>query len=275
MTTERQGDYETRDVDYSLIHGETKEVFSRFVSALHLKNDARLLDVGGGYGSVFVNILEHEPQLAFSYDLLDSSLHQIKKAKTHIDNFLKGRQTKAIVNYMHQSAVAMDLPTGHYDVAVCKMFIHEISADKQQQLFKKIFSVIKPGGQLVLWAPDLDQHDHYFYKEVIRKKDELANFNNLAQNRHFLRNAELITLIEEAGFSSAEKLFDFDYDLHTSRRLKSEFNNNTALLKKWNDYILELAGQLSPELKKKLLVDVSENNIHIRFKRAVFKAVKA
>jgi len=275
MTADQQSDYDTRDVDYSLIHGETKEVFSKFVEALHLKTDSKFLDLGGGYGSVLVNVLEDDPQLSFYYDLLDSSLLQLKKAKKHIDNFLKNKKNTTTIKYIHQNAAKMNLPADTYDVIVCKMFIHEVPLHKKEKIFKKIYSILKPGGHVIFWNPDLNENDHSFYKNTIRKKDELAKFNNLVKNRHFLLNSELVTHLENAGFSDIEKLFDFNYDLHTSLRLKAEFHDKKEHLKAWNEYILTIAELLSPELKKNLLVDIKENNIHIRFKRAVFKAVKA
>lgn len=275
MTASRQNDYETRDVDYSLIHGETKEVFSRFVKALQLINGSKLLDLGGGYGSVFANILENEPKLSFQYDILDSSLRQIIKAQNQIAIFLKNKKNKITINYFHQNAGKMNLPSNYYDVVVCKMFIHEVPLHKKEQVFQKIYSVLKPGGHVVFWNPDLTEEDYHFYKETIRKKDELAKFGNLVKNRHFLLNSELVAHLKNAGFSGIEKLFDFNYDLHTSLRLKSEFHDKLENLKEWNDHILKISEHLTPGLKKNLLIDIKENNIHIRFKRAVFKAVKA
>ncbi len=275
MKVSQQSDYETRDVDYSLIHGETKDVFSKFVEALHLKTDSTLLDLGGGYGSVLVSILENDPLLAFNYHLLDSSQLQLKKAKKHINNFLKHNQNNATINYIHQNASKMSLPDNSYDVIVCKMFIHEIPLQKKELVFKKIYSALKPGGQVIFWNPDLNKNDHSFYKNTIRKKDELAKFTTLVKNRHFLLTTELVAHLKTAGFTDIKKLFDFNYDLHTSLRLKAEFHDNDEHLKEWNAYILKIAELLSPQLRKNLVLEVKENNIHIRFKRAVFKALKA
>ena len=274
MKVGEQSDYETRDVDYSLIHGETKEVFSKFVQALKLKTDSKLLDLGGGYGSLLLNILENSPRLSFNYDLLDSSELQLKKAKKYIDDFLKKGENMAVVSYIHQNAAQMSLPENIYDVIVCKMFVHEIPVHKKEIIFKKIFLALKPGGHVVFWNPDLNEDDYSFYINTIRKKDELAKFNALVEDRHFLLNSELITHLETAGFSNVEKLFGFNYDLHTSRMLQAEFNNKEDDLQQWNSYIIEIAGFLPPDLKKSLIIDVKENNIHLRFKRAVFKASK-
>jgi hypothetical protein len=127
---------------------------------------------------------------------------------------------------------------------------------------------------VLFWNPDLRSSDHEFFRKTIRKKDELARFTSLVKNRDFLMNAELVSHLREAGFTGVKKLFEFDYDLHTSLRLKSEFQNKTERLKKWHEYIHEIASLLSPGERKKMLVEVEDHNIHIRFRRSVFKAVK-
>jgi ubiquinone/menaquinone biosynthesis C-methylase UbiE len=270
----QKNDYDTRDVDYSLIHGESKEILAKFTKALGLKNGMRLLDVGGGYGSMLLAILENEPDVSFHYDLLDSSSGQIRKANRIISAFFNKGNYKVDVSFIHQNAVKIDLPSDQYDVIVCKMFIHEIPEAKKETVFRKMYAVLKPGGIVVFWNPDLDEADHHFYEHTIRKKDELANFERLVRNRHFLLNSDFVAHLRNAGFHSVEKLFDFDYDLHTSLRLKSEFNDKKEVLAEWHRYIHEISQLLTPEVKNNLVRKVSDDNIHIRFKRAVFKAVK-
>ncbi|MCD6066935.1 MAG: ubiE1 [Bacteroidetes bacterium] len=274
MTYAADNGYDKRDVDYSLIHHESKEVFTKFIRSMELQEGMKLLDIGGGYGSVFMNISDLYPELSFQYDLLDSSEKQLGKAKTAIASFLENKRSGAAVNYIHRDAVHLDLPADMYDIVVCKMFIHEIPEVNQALVHQQIFSVIKPGGCVLFWTADLDESDHAFYSETIRKKDELAGFHSFVANRHFLLNTQLETLLAGAGFGTIEKLFDFEYELHTSARLQSEFQGNVQTLTSWHDHILEAAGKLKPEEKKQMLIEVSSSNIHIRFKRAVFKALK-
>lgn len=271
---DQQSDYEKRNVDYTLIHGETKEVFSKFIEVLGLKTGSKLLDIGGGYGSVLLNILEKNPQLSFNYHLLENSLLQINKGKNYLENYVTNHGSKVNINYINQDASEINLPDNTYDIVICKMFIHEIPQHKKEEIFKKIYSLLKHGGDVIFWNPDLNENDFNFYVSTIRKKDELAKFDTLVANRHFILNSELIEYLENVGFSDIKKLFDFDYDLHTSLRLTSEFHDKNELLNEWNDYILKSAGLLPHDLRNSLIVDVSDHNVHIRFKRAVFKAKK-
>lgn len=267
-------DYQSRDVDFSIIHGETKEVYQKFINALNIKDGYKLLDLGGGYGSLLIHLQENEPQKSFQYDLADTSEGFINKAKNTIPDFLKTKKSSIIANFNLVDAIEMNLPDKYYDIVVCKMFIHEIPKETQSIIFNKLFSIIKLGGHVFFWSPDLNSENYSFYTKTIQKKDELANFNNLARERHFLLNSELISQLKIAGFSDIERLFNFDYNLNTSLRLKSEFHNNIDILKEWNTYILEIANLLDLELKNKMVVGKQEDNLHIRFQRAIYKVVK-
>lgn len=272
--TEQWSDYENRDVDYSQIHGETKEVLLKFIDALELQPGLKLLDVGGGYGSVLLSIFKNDPGIDFEYHLLDSSLRQVKKAQKHINDYLGNNQTKIQVSYIHQNATQLDLPAESYDVVVCKMFIHEIPKDKKGETLKRIFSVLKPGGAVYFWNPDLVAGDYDFYVNVIKKKDELAGFKALVKNRHFLLTAELEESLKQIGFHEIKKLFDFDYNLQTRLRLKAEFNDDIETLRAWNNYILHLAEKLDPSILSNILIEKNDDNIYLRFKRVVYKALK-
>ena len=266
--------YEKRDVDYSIIHSESKEVFKRFIESMNLRNGIKLLDIGGGYGSVFVNISDLYSDLNLQYDLLDSSEKQLQKAKSALGDFMKNKKTYSTINYILSDAIHINQLVDTYDIVVSKMFIHEIPEMSQADVIKQIFSVIKPGGCVLFWTADLQDYDRDFYDKTIRKKDELAGFDSLVANRHFLLNSQLETLLKDSGFTAIEKLFDFNYDLHTSLRLESEFHGNNDSLKNWHNHILDASKQLNPDAKKQMLVEVSDSNIHIRFKRAIFKAIK-
>ncbi len=266
--------YEKRDVDYSIIHSESKEVFKRFIESMNLRNGMKLLDIGGGYGSVFVNISDLYSDLNLQYDLLDSSEKQLQKAKSALGDFMKNKKTYSTINYILSDAMHINQLEDTYDIVVSKMFIHEIPEMSQADVIKQIFSIIKPGGCVLFWTADLQDYNRDFYDKTIRKKDELAGFDSLVANRHFLLNSHLETLLKEAGFTDIEKLFDFNYDLHTSLRLESEFHGNHDSLKTWHNHILDESKQLNPDAKKQMLVEVSDSNIHIRFKRAIFKAIK-
>ena len=274
MTNIEANDYEIRDVNYDIIHGETIENFKSLINILNIQPGEKMLDLGGGYGSVLEKIVQVKDVFPFHYDLLDGGQHQLNKGKQRHQKLLQTGRPGPEIRYLHQNAVELNLSANYYDVVLCKMFIHEIPEINKQKVFDNIYSVIKPGGRVVIWAPDLNNEDKDFYSKVIFQKDKLAGFESLLKNRHFSLSSEICTYLNNSGFKNAEKLHAFFYDLHTVNRLKEEFANDESKLLMWNDYILKLSKELSEENRKKMLISIQNTNIHLRFNRAIFKAVK-
>jgi len=274
MTEPIHNSYEVRNADYSIVHSESDADFNEFFAALDIKDGERVIDVGGGYGPIFTRLIEQRPALSFEYDLLDGGLFQLKKAEEKINVLLKKHQNSSSVRYIHQDAIQLDLHSGYYDLVICKMFLHEIPKQHKKDLIAKLYDVLKPGGRLIAWNPDLNDGDHAFFSSLIKKKDELAGFESMVQNRHFLLTSELADMMTEAGFSGFKKLLTFDYHLSTRNRLDEEFAGDKEKLREWNDYILSIAQQLDESTRQQLRISVSGDDIYINFKRGVFSLRK-
>jgi ubiquinone/menaquinone biosynthesis C-methylase UbiE len=262
--------YEIRNADYAVVHSESEIDFDQFIEALNIKDGEKVIDVGGGYGSIFMKLIERNPQINFEYDLLDGGLFQLKKGEDKISVLLEKYGNSSQVRYMHQDAVALNLLTNNYDLVICKMFLHEIPQRYKKQLISSLFAIVKPGGRVVVWNPDLEDNDYQFYTSVIKKKDELAGYESLVQNRHFLLNSDFCSLMEEAGFTCVEKLLTFDYHLHTVNRLNQEFSGDKQKLQEWNEYIMRIAQELDSSTRDSLKIKSLDDDIYINFKRSVF-----
>jgi ubiquinone/menaquinone biosynthesis C-methylase UbiE len=262
--------YEIRNADYAVVHSESETDFDQFIEALHIKDGEKVVDIGGGYGSIFMKLIERQPDVNFEYDLLDGGLFQLKKGEDKIRILLEKYGNSSQVRYMHQDAVALNLLTNNYDLVICKMFLHEIPQRYKKQLISSLFAIVKPGGRVVVWNPDLENNDYEFYTSVIKKKDELAGYESLVQNRHFLLNSDFCALMEDAGFTCLEKLLTFDYHLHTVNRLNQEFSGDEQKLQEWNTYIMQIADELDSSTRESLKIKSLDNDIYINFKRSVF-----
>jgi SAM-dependent methyltransferase len=274
MTRQISNAYEVRNANYSIVHSESDADFNEFFAMLDIRDGERVIDVGGGYGPIFTRLIEQQPSLRFEYDLLDGGLFQLKKAEERINLLLKKIGNNSAVRYLHQDATRLDLQSGYYDLVICKMFLHEIPKQHKKNLIAKLFDILKPGGRLIAWNPDLNDGDHGFFSSLIRKKDELAGFESMVQNRHFLLNSEMAEMMNEAGFSGFKKLLTFDYHLSTRNRLVEEFAGDNEKLREWNEYILTIAKQLDDNTRKQLRISVSGDDIYINFKRGVFSSRK-
>ena len=266
--------YEVRNANYAIVHSESEVDFNQFIDALAIIDGEKVIDIGGGYGPIFTRLINRYPGLTFSYDLLDGGSFQLKKSEEKIKVLLADKQNDSVVRYMHQDATQLDLPAEYYDLVICKMFFHEIPKKYKKELIKSLSAILKPGGRMVIWNPDLDENDYQFYTSVIKKKDELAGFESLVQNRHFLLNNDFHQLVDEAGFIDFKKLLTFDYHLSTKNRLDEEFSGDRLKLDTWNEYILQIAENLDNDTRERLNITVSGDDIYINFKRGVFSVQK-
>lgn len=262
--------YEVRNADYAIVHSESDEDFNQFLDALAIRDGERVIDVGGGYGSIFIRQIQRCPHLTFEYDLLDGGLFQLRKGQEKIDKVLAAAANSSVVRYLHQDATRLDLPTEYYDLVICKMFLHEIPSIYKNELIANLYRIVKPGGRIIVWNPDLNEDDHEFFTHVIKKKDELAGFESMVQNRHFLLNNDLCALMEAAGFIGFCKPLMFDYHLRTSHRLMEEFSGDREKLLAWNEYILKIADKLDSDTRNRLNIQISGDDIYINFKRGIF-----
>jgi ubiquinone/menaquinone biosynthesis C-methylase UbiE len=269
-----KNDYDARKVDYTLIHGETDEIYTKFISHLKLNTDVKLLDLGGGYGSLLLQITKNIPGVSFQYHLVDGSRKQIEKATDILSSDKLSGAENVVKTFIHKNAGRLLLPTNWFDHIICKMFIHEVPANQKTLMYKLLYEWLKPEGSVLFWMPELDEESYDLYTGIIKKKDELAGFKSLAENRHFQLNTAFVKQLNESGFNKVEKLFEFDYNLNTVLRLNQEFDNDEAKLLVLNNYILELASQFGEARMKQFDLRATGNNINLRFKRAVYRAVK-
>jgi ubiquinone/menaquinone biosynthesis C-methylase UbiE len=262
--------YEIRNADYAVVHNESEVDFDQFIEALAIKNGEKVIDVGGGYGSIFMRLIQRQRHINFEYDLLDGGLFQLKKAEEKISVLLERYDNQSEVRYLHQDATQLSLQANYYDMVICKMFFHEIPQPYKQKLIEDLFTIVKPGGRVVVWNPDLEANDYQFYTSVIKKKDELAGYESLVQNRHFLLNQDFCSLMKKAGFTHIQKVLTFDYHLHTINRLNEEFMGDKLKLQEWNNYIMKIAKELDGNTRQNLKIKSLDDNIYINFKRSVF-----
>ncbi|MEN2281653.1 class I SAM-dependent methyltransferase [Algoriphagus sp. SE2] len=266
-------DYKKRDVDFSLIHNESDEVYFKLIDLMAICDGQAFLDIGGGYGSFLYKLLNRIPDTRMKYYLWDSNKPFIAKAIRDYEK-CANKDSNIDVSFVHNNGLNISEDHSKFDVILCKMFIHEIPKSDKEKVFNNIYSLLKPGGRVYFWKPDLSEKNYDFYRRVIAKKDQLADFENLAKERDFLLNTELEAHLANSGFQEISKLFDFDYILHTDRRLVSEFRNETKKLLEWNDFVKKEHERLNQTGFTPIKEDKSINRITIDFKRIIYSALR-
>lgn len=121
--------------------------------AATIKPDAQnLLDIGSGAGNNTISIVRQRPGI--DCDLVDISLPMLEKAKERLSNEGTGH-----VRIYHGDFRELELSYSHYDLVIAAAVLHHLRDDKDwEDVFKKIYSVLKPGG--ALFISDMVSHEH-------------------------------------------------------------------------------------------------------------------
>jgi SAM-dependent methyltransferase len=268
-----RGGFDQRIVSYEAIHYIRKRDFDTLVRVIDPKDGDVILDAGAGYGAVTREVLLRHGTMDLDFHLLD--LSSVQRARS-IDELsrLFGEGRVNLMEFHQDSMVHPSCTADFFNTIVAKMSIHEVMKTQQADVFRQLYRILKPGGRFVIWDIVPTDEAQWFVRELLRKKDELAGFSYLADNRYFPTNGEWRDLFEQAGFVQVQKEADIPYKLQTSGRLEPEFHGDYRKLEAWNSHIRALTKQMSADVLTRLEYEDLGNNITVRFPKAIFSARK-
>lgn len=254
--------HDYRITDYSYIHSHKEEDFEAFLNTINPKDGDKILEVFCGYGETTQKLIVREKSQGISCEhyLCDASITQIDRAIQAL------KDEPSIVSIMQ--ADARELPCGDemFDIVVVKMGLHEINKESQTVAMQEIFRILKKGGKFVTWEiallDDLDQQR--IFREVIYRKNELAGFHEINQNRYFQTEDGLLNLFEATGFSSYEKVHDIWYLFESIRRKEEMVSVEKKL-------ILDSKGMLD-EADEKSLNDLATHRLE-EFNKSILEII--
>ncbi|MCK9631489.1 MAG: class I SAM-dependent methyltransferase [Methanoregula sp.] len=167
-----------------------------------------ILDIGAGTGLMSAYMLQKFPQAHLTLvDIAENMLEMARK------RFSGREDTRYIVSYYSRGDLG-----GPYDIACSALSIHHLSTEDKRELFKRIFSVLRPGGMFVN-ADQADGETPYFrvqyldywngfleagpmtgeqHAEILRRRDTLDKNEKLSDQLAWLR---------EAGFSDVDVVY--------------------------------------------------------------------
>ena len=266
--------YDTRVVTYEHITSFPEDTFEKMVEIVRPQEGQHILDVGAGYGPVTQAILKRFPQVKIHYYLLEKSPVQLGRAIEAISK-LRGEGTHD--GYFHFLNHPMDqstLPESSLDTIIGKMIIHEMPEEKQLPAVQEMCRILKPGGTFYLWQTILDDETVTFFRNLMRKKDELAGFYSMVQDRHFVTEETFYFLFEQAGFTAWKKEQEFDYHLNSRNRLASEFKNDESKLEEWHAYIQGMIEERGEAFARRIQFSINDGNLSLSLKQGIFSASK-
>ncbi len=244
MNTYRPGTFDSRIVKYEKVHQITDEQINALVKAVDLKQNQKVLDGCSGYGSVTKWLLENNPRDITStctFFLRDDSSVQIERAKENLKEY----------NRIEYSVGKIEFPSyeeDYFNTVVIKMGLHENPKDIQSKMVQEIFRILKPGGTFVVWEVYLNEKTQPIFSSFIKKKDELAGFDHLAEQRYLPRRDEVKSYIIDAGFVDFKENYIFNPILSTKVRL-SEFISRE----------LKESGKTEPD---EAMMKIAEERLH-------------
>ena len=139
---------------------------------------AHALDVGCGAGNYALSLLKTLPNL--NIDLNDLSQPMLERAEKRV-----GEATGGSVVKLPGDIRNLSLEGGRYDIIVAAATLHHLRDDGEwEQVFKKLYEALKPGGSL--WISDLIEHSHKDINALMwqRYGDYLAAYKDAAYRNH-------------------------------------------------------------------------------------------
>jgi ubiquinone/menaquinone biosynthesis C-methylase UbiE len=247
--------YDKRHVDFAKIHGVHESDLASIAEALALRQGARVLDLGCGYGEVSINILAEADRRGLGIELTLCDLHEAQLGAVPQDT--KARAKEVVVG----DARALPFPDDHFDSVVMKMVLHEIPIWDQPLACAEVLRVLRPGGVFVVWGVmPQDGEVQDVFNKIMQLKNALSGYESLVRDRYFFRLDQLLHMLTEAGFAKVRELQRVHFRQSTLARRDSELGGSEEKLACLNTYCRAL---VSPDLAKR--IDLSDDGRDIQF----------
>ena len=201
------------------VNGLDDRLLDKFISFADIKGNEHILDAMAGNGNLSKRIFDYCRKHGLSsptIKTLEYSNVQVGFAK----ELLRGCPAHVIwgdVLSMTDLSTYTSLENDSFDIVFIKSANHEIPLKQQEELYKSIFRVLKPGGKYLnlgfLFDRSIERDE---FREIARIKDRLANMKQASANRHFLTQDEFYEGLRKAGFISISCCHKFNYAIRSS-----------------------------------------------------------
>ena len=105
----------------------------------------------------------------------------------------------------------------------------------------------------------------------MRKKDELAGFEDFVKHRYFSHHEELMKLMQQAEFDSIAIVHDGDFEYSTKRLFEADFGGDACKLERWNAYLRE---NIPKSVQAQICFRDLGDDIIMTFSKRIYRAKK-
>ncbi|MEO6286366.1 MAG: class I SAM-dependent methyltransferase [Dyadobacter sp.] len=266
--------YDDRVIRYETVTNFSDEMFDELVRLINPRDGQAILDCGAGYAPVTQAIISRHPSIDVDYCILEYSEIQIQRAKKEVTQLLQLLGETKHVAYQQNSAADMNYDDNSFDTVITKMVLHELPAAEQVKMINEIYRILKPGGKFILWQTILDDSTVEFYRNMFRKKDSLAGYESLVENRNFITQDAFYFLLDSARFHEYELARSFTYNFNSKYRLYSELQGDWTKLRLLNEYLVNLVTDEGDDFSEKTNFTFEDDNVSLFFKQGVYLAKK-
>jgi len=274
MEFDQTNGFDKRIVLYEEIHKVNQQDFDVLLNALDIPNCKTLLDSGCGYGAITLGILKKQNGSNIKFSLADISNVQLDRARKEINLTIENIHPKPEVNFFFDNIVYTEFEENSFDAIGAKMVFHEMKKKYQPKAVSEWHKILKSGGRLVIWDLSLASWNQELIQDIVREKDRLAGFQFMVENRYFLREDEILSMLKDAGFKTYEKIHDITYHINTAKRLESEFGGDISKVAAWNEFIRKRISGIDKGSLNKLSFQDHGDFISMQLPKSIFFAVK-
>lgn len=244
MTSKKKG-FDDRIVRYDKIHRIKDEYYKALIDAIDPQENDVIFEGCAGYADVSKHILAATSHMSEKPEIYiqDESVVQLNIAKQEVslpdDHILLG------------DIRTTGMPDGKFNKVVIKMGVHELPKNEQPKVFREMYRILKDGGKFVIWELSLDEETQEVFQEIVKKKNELAGFDQIVNNRYLQRHDELVSLFEGVGFREIKDEYKIRYTFSAKGRFEE-------LISKDRKQLLEKQGKLTNQDERELASKASD-----------------
>ena len=231
--------FDDRIVRYEKIHKVKDQDYEELINAIDIKEGEVIFEGCAGYADVSKHIVESTKDFKEKPEIYiqDESLVQMNRAQEELE-LPKDHMILGDIR-----STGMD--ENKFNKTVIKMGVHELPKDEQPKVFKEMYRILKADGEFIIWELSLDEDTQKIFQDIIHKKDELAGFDAMVNNRYFQRHDELQVLFQNAGFKDIKDEYNMRYVFNPKGRFE-EFISKDRL------QMLNEKGNLSDQDEQEL-----------------------